>query len=94
MNEQYPSTKFLSDAFAYALGYWQGRATGYFENGTYENMTEYRRLLYKLGYDAGVADYSEMDEEVAWTAEKFEPAVEEDKRLNWVGGFQIEEDLA
>ena len=33
-----------------------------FENGTYENMSEYRQLLYKLGYDAGVADYCELDE--------------------------------
>ena len=59
---EYPSNEFLSEAFAYALGYWQGRATGYFENGTYENMSEYRQLLYKLGYDAGVADYCELDE--------------------------------
>ena len=59
---KYPSNAFLSEAFAYTLGYWQGRATGYFENGTYENMTEYRQLLYKLGYDNGVADYCELDE--------------------------------
>ena len=52
---------FFDNAFPYALGYWQGRATGFFENGTYENMTEYHKHLYKLGYDAGVADYCEMD---------------------------------
>ena len=60
-----PSSQFLADAFPYALGYWQGRACGYFENGTYENMSEFHKHLYKLGYDAGVADYSEMDEEAA-----------------------------
>ena len=65
MSKTYPNNKFLSDAFAYALGYWQGRACGHFENGTYENMTDYRQLLYKLGYDAGVTDYCEMDEVVA-----------------------------
>lgn len=57
-----PSNEFLSEAFSYALGYWQGRATGYFENGTYENMNEYNQLLYKLGYDNGVTDYCELDE--------------------------------
>jgi len=36
--KDYPTTQFLKDAFPYALGYWQGRSSGYFENGTYENM--------------------------------------------------------
>jgi hypothetical protein len=48
-------------AFPYALGYWQGRSTGYFENGTYENMSDLQRHLFKIGYDAGVADFCEMD---------------------------------
>jgi len=52
---------FFNDAFPYALGYWQGRSTGFFENGTYENMTEKHQMLFRTGYDAGVADYCEMD---------------------------------
>lgn len=57
----YPSTKFLSECFPYALGYWQGRACGHFENGTYDNMSDRHQLLYKIGYDAGIADYCELD---------------------------------
>jgi hypothetical protein len=53
--------EFLNDAFPYALGYWQGRACGQFENGTYENMSDYHQSLYKIGYDAGVVDYCELD---------------------------------
>jgi hypothetical protein len=60
---EYPTSQFLNDAFPYALGYWQGRSSGYFENGTYEDMSEFHQNLYKLGYDAGVADYCEMDME-------------------------------
>ena len=70
------TNEFLSDAFPYALGYWQGRACGHFENGTYENMTDTHRYLYKIGYDAGVADYVELDEDAT---PKFEPAVEENE---------------
>jgi hypothetical protein len=55
--------KFLTEAFPYALGYWQGRACGQFENGTYENMSDAHQHLYRLGYHAGVADYSELDTE-------------------------------
>jgi hypothetical protein len=51
----------VCDPFPYALGYWQGRACGQFENGTYENMTDYDQHQFKLGYSAGVADYCEMD---------------------------------
>ena len=51
----------LKDAFPYALGYWQGRACGHFENGTYENMNDKHKYLYKLGFDNGVIDYGEMD---------------------------------
>jgi len=58
---EYPTSQFLNDAFPYALGYWQGRACGNFENGTYENMNDFHKNLFKLGYDAGVADYAEMD---------------------------------
>jgi hypothetical protein len=53
---------FLSDAFPYALGYWQGRACGNYENGTFENMTDIHKYLYKIGYDAGMADFIELDE--------------------------------
>lgn len=53
--------KFLADAFPYALGYYQGRALGCFENGTYENMTDHHKCLFKLGYDSGVADFCELD---------------------------------
>ena len=56
--------KFINDCFPYALGYYQGRATGFFENGTYENMTSEHQQLYKLGYDNGVLDYCEMDKEI------------------------------
>ena len=61
LNIRVSENTLLDNAFPYALGYWQGRAWGTFENGTYENMSEYHRRLYKLGYDAGVADYSELD---------------------------------
>lgn len=57
--------KFLADAFPYALGYWQGRACGQFENGTYENMSVKHQYLYKRRYDAGVADYCDLDIEAA-----------------------------
>jgi hypothetical protein len=57
--------EFLHKAFPYALGYWQGRACGNFENGTYENMTDEHKHLFKIGYDSGVADYIELDEENA-----------------------------
>jgi hypothetical protein len=56
------SNEFFTDAFPYALGYWQGRACGTFENGTYESMSEKHQYLYRCGYDAGVADYSEVEE--------------------------------
>ena len=52
---------FLNDAFPYALGYYHGRALGEFENGTYENMTDRHKQLFKLGYAVGVKDYCEMD---------------------------------
>ena len=52
---------FLNDAFPYALGYYQGRALGCFENGTYENMSNEHQKIYKIGYDNGVADYCELD---------------------------------
>lgn len=55
------TTQDNSPHFAFALGYWQGRACGHFENGTYENMAEHKQVDYKNGYDAGVADYCEMD---------------------------------
>ena len=54
---------FLADAFPYSLGYWQGRACGQFENGSFENMSDKHQYLYRLGYEAGVADYSELDAE-------------------------------
>lgn len=56
-------SKFLKDAFPYALGYWQGRACRNFENGTYENMSESHKNLYKIGYNDGVSDYCELDDE-------------------------------
>ena len=59
------NNQFFTDAFPYALGYWQGRACGNFENGTYENMSQEHQYLYKVGYDSGVADYSELDMEVS-----------------------------
>lgn len=61
LNVSYEARDFIKDAFPYALGYWQGRACGNFENGTYENMTEYHKHLYKLGYDSGIADFAELD---------------------------------
>jgi hypothetical protein len=51
----------IKDAFAYALGYYHGRALGEFENGTYENMSDKQQHLFKIGYDSGVADYCELD---------------------------------
>jgi hypothetical protein len=61
MGELKMTNEFFNDAFPFALGYWQGRSVGCFENGTYENMTDKQQNLYRIGYDAGVADYSEMD---------------------------------
>jgi hypothetical protein len=52
---------FFVDAYPYALGYWQGRTWGSFENGTYESMCDKHQYFYKCGYDAGVADYAELD---------------------------------
>ena len=52
---------FFNDAFPFALGYWQGRAFGQIENGTYENMSEEHKHLFRCGYDAGVTDYVELD---------------------------------
>ena len=55
--------EFFDDAthYAYALGYWQGRSIGQFENDQYESMGEKQQHAYKCGYDAGVADYSTID---------------------------------
>ena len=61
LNMDYESIDLLKEAFPYALGYWQGRACGHFENGTYDNMNESHKALFKIGYDSGVADYSELD---------------------------------
>ena len=40
---------------AYALGYFEGRAHGASDTARHENEKE--NLAYKLGYDAGVADF-------------------------------------
>lgn len=44
---------------AYALGYFEGRAYGASNTARHENESE--NLAYKLGYDAGVADYCIYD---------------------------------
>lgn len=50
--------------YAYALGYYYGRAEG-FHNDPFSNDSDELRYLFKLGYDAGVSDYcEEFDEEV------------------------------
>ena len=51
--------------YAYALGYFQGRKDGFFENLTYDSMTDKDKQLFKLGYDAGVSDYCNLDEVTA-----------------------------
>lgn len=61
MNKYISNDDINNIAIPYGLGYWHGRSTGYFENGTYENMTEKQQQLFKIGYDAGVSDYCEMD---------------------------------
>jgi len=45
---------------AYAIGYFHGRSIGV-ADCPYED--DHKRVLYKYGYEAGVADYC-MDEEV------------------------------
>jgi hypothetical protein len=56
--------EFLNDAYPYAVGYFQGRKNGFFENDTYEDMTDKHQNLFKLGFDAGVSDYCNLDEEI------------------------------
>jgi hypothetical protein len=57
--------KIDSQTRAYALGYFEGRAKGCTDIPRFENEAE--NLAYKLGYDAGVADYCqfELDQEAA-----------------------------
>ena len=43
------------ELYAYAMGYYYGRALGYHDNQFSENSWLSR--LFKEGYDAGVADY-------------------------------------
>lgn len=45
-------------AYAYALGYYDGRLVGY-ENNVFEDDLD--RHSYKQGYDAGVTDYCNWD---------------------------------
>jgi len=86
--KDYPTAQFLKGAFPYALGYWQGRSSGYFENGTYENMSDFHQHLFKLGYDAGVADYCEMD-----SSHKYEEEIklrdEDGNYMGMMGGHEV-----
>jgi hypothetical protein len=45
--------------YLYALGYWQGRRDGVMDIP--EKLDEAARVLWKQGYDRGVADYCERD---------------------------------
>ena len=60
------------DHVAYALGYYHGRAIGV-EDNPYDSEDE-ARYYYRLGYDAGVADYCHEnhpeDEEVVMSKEE------------------------
>lgn len=49
-----------SHARAYALGYYHGRAVGNDEGNPFED--DETKHLYRMGYDAGVADYCEEEE--------------------------------
>ena len=51
----------------YARGYYEGRAHGNDEgiNATYSDGT---RHAYRIGYDAGVSDYCDLDERTKETA--------------------------
>ena len=54
----------INDAlhYAYAKGYWDGRAYG---EGFYPTENENEKILYSLGYERGVGDYCrEIDSEV------------------------------
>ena len=54
----------INDAlhYAYAKGYWDGRANG---EGFYPTENEDEKILYGLGYERGVGDYCrEIDSEV------------------------------
>jgi len=55
----------INNYYAYALGYFQGRKEGFFENPTYDLMTDKDKQLFKQGYDAGVTDYCNLDEVIA-----------------------------
>jgi hypothetical protein len=43
-------------AYAYALGYWDGRSKGIESNGFKDSEN---RMAYDWGYERGVTDYSE-----------------------------------
>lgn len=50
-----------SEIKAYALGYYDGRTEGV-ENDTYDN--DALRHMYRRGYDAGVADFEYVTDEL------------------------------
>jgi hypothetical protein len=47
--------------YAYALGYYQGRAVGSWELEGWEDMNEVEQYAYREGYDRGVSDYCESE---------------------------------
>lgn len=48
------------ELYAYALGYFHGRAHGQ-DRDCFANEADILRALYRKGYDAGVADYCGED---------------------------------
>ena len=47
--------------YMFAMGYHKGRAEGTWEHELWEEWSDEEQHLYRLGYDAGVADYCHLD---------------------------------
>ena len=47
--------------YMFAIGYHQGRVEGTWEHELWEEWSDEEQHLYRLGYDAGVSDYCQLD---------------------------------
>ena len=55
-----PTNDVMDYAYAYALGYWDGRSKGVEDNKFEDDKS---RVAYGFGYERGVSDFCEHDEE-------------------------------